>query len=188
MNKVILIIAAAALGLIFATSFDGCSRRKIVTSIDSTSYLNRQIEALRAKLKDRKVYHDTIREIRTAYRNRLLQVDRWIYDSTRNILCDSFAGGSKDSTCFRILARRLATAEFADAVIPIYQRQREEDSLQIGYLMQLDSLHSELNTAHLKKQKVLEGEIVQAKKESRKKAVKMGLGGLLGGFIVGVVL
>ena len=133
---------------------------------------------------DKTKFRDTFTRIRTEYRNRILQTTLWVYDSTRNQLCDSFAGGATDSVCFRILVRRLVAERYERDLNAVYQAQREEDSSQIAFMFELDSLTTE---AHLSEVKGLKGEIVQAKRKSGRKAVKFALGGALVGFILGKI-
>jgi hypothetical protein len=179
------VIAAALSGILFILAMEKCNTKPVV-SVDSTSYLKDQIDALRNYIPKR--YTDTIQLVRDRYRDRILQVDRWVYDTVRNILCDSFAGGKKDTACQRFLARRLATSELNATLIDVYQSQRTEDSLQIGVLMKLDSLNSELTRGLEIKLKAKDGEILQAKKDSRRNGLKIGLGGFVAGALIGIIV
>lgn len=176
MNKGVYIICLlAAVAIIFAMR-DGCQSKPNPTLVETIKYLHDTVYRYQPAK-----YRPAIIQIRTEYRDRILQTERWIYDSTWSNVCDSFANGQTGELCQRILVRRLLSGERDSQLIGIYQSQRTEDSLQIGMMFKLDSLTSE----HLK---LKDGEIAQAKKEGRRKAAKFGLLGLLVGFVGGAVL
>lgn len=54
--------------------------------------------------------------------------------------------------------------------------------------MNLDSLNSEVITAHQNNERALKGELVQAKRHGRREAAKIGFLGVVTGLIVGVFL
>lgn len=172
----ITVISAVAAGVAFILAGKSCNKPVKPTLIETIKTLHDTVYRYQPAK-----YQPAITKIRTEYRDRILQVDRWLYDSSGNILCDSFAGGKKDTSCFRFLARRLATGELNAALIPIYQMQRTEDSLQIGYMFKLDSLLSE-------ELKSKDGEIARAKKDNRRNGLKIGFGSFVVGALIGIIV
>lgn len=175
-TRAVWVVCIAATVIVVFAMRDGCQSKPNPTLVETIKYLHDTVYRYQPAK-----YQPAITKIRTEYRDRILQTERWIYDSTWNNVCDSFANGQTGEMCQRILVRRLLSGERDSQLIGIYQAQRTEDSLQIGMMFKLDSLTSE----QLKLQK---GEIAHEKKQGRKKAVKFGLLGLLVGFVGGAVL
>lgn len=145
--------------------------------------IEKQIQKLRDTVYAYRIdkFHDTFTRIRTAYRDRILETQRWVYDSTWSNVCDSFADGQSGEMCQRILVRRIVTGQRDSVLVGIYQSQRTEDSLQIGYLMKLDSLNSEALRAAQKPSRASD---YQNRGDRLKQVGKIALSAIVG-FIIG---
>lgn len=126
-------------------------------------------------------FRPTIKEIQTRYRTLLDTVERITYDSTWSNICGSYGLSEEKQSCQRQVVRRLLSGDRDSALLSVYQSQRAEDSMQIGYLMKLDSLNSEALKSLQNGSKVSEH---HSRVDRLKQAGKIALGTIVG-FIVG---
>jgi hypothetical protein len=134
---------------------------------------------------DKTKFRDTFTRINRIYLVRRDSIRLWLAkDSSWDNVCKIIGADSANGNCRYLVLERAEAAKRGEALIPVYQAQRTEDSSQIAAMFELDSLTTE---AHLSEVKGLKGEIVQAKRKSGKKAVKFALGGALVGFILGKI-
>lgn len=135
------------------------------------------------KLYDRTKYRDTIYSLTTRYRTRIDSVRIWVGEnSTWDSVCEiAGVSGQREVDCMRLLLSDHIRAEYQDTLMAVYRLQRSEDSAQIGYLMQLDSLNSVALREAQKPSKVSD---YQTKGERLKQAGKIALSAIVG-FLVG---
>ncbi len=174
-NRILVgIMAVAAIVMATIAIRDGCR---------PATQIEKQIQKLRDTVY---AYTDTgftrtVTRINTVYRQRLVEVQKWVFDSSWRNVCDSFANGETMEGCQRMVVRRLIAGERDSGLLFLYQRQRTEDSLQIGYLMKLDSLNSEALRAAKKPSKVSD---YQNRGDRLKQVGKIALSAIVG-FVVG---
>lgn len=171
----ITVISAVAAGVAFILAGKSCNRPVKPTLIETIKTLHDTVYRYQPAK-----YQPAITKIREHYRVLLDTVERWTFDSTWRDVCRMLPDSQEGESCQREVVRRIISGRRDSELIGVYQNQRTEDSLQIGYMFKLDSLMSE-------ELKSKDGEIARAKKDNRKKAGKFALGGFLSGALIGVL-
>lgn len=179
-NTLVTTICIAAALVVCTILFKECGKSgPSITKIETTKYLHDTVYKY-----DKNKFRDTFTRIRDRYRVLLDTVERFHYDSTWGYVCRMLPDSQTGEGCQREVVRRLISGRLNEELIGVYQNQRFEDSSQIAFMFQLDSLTTE---AHLSEVKGLKGEIAQVKRKSGRKTVKFALGGALVGFILGKI-
>lgn len=179
-NRILVGIMAIAT-IIMATIAirDGCQKR-----VETKTEV--QIQKLRDTVYAYKTAHytDTITLVKTRYRIRIDSIREWLNsNSSWESICREIAPEADTLGCRSILVQAYYKSLYLDTLVGIYHQQRTEDSLEIGYLMKLDSLNSEALRAAQKPSKVPD---CQNRGDRLKQVGRIALGAIVG-FIIGKI-
>jgi len=124
---------------------------------------------------------DTIYKIRQRYGYITDSVTRWVYDSTWDNVCRSFADSGTKECCQREVVRQLLSGQLNAALVNEYQNKWEKDSLWIQEALKLDSIKTDRISNLIKK-----NEQLSTKKQRTKRLAKIGhfAAGLLGAIMI----
>lgn len=178
LNRILVAIMCLCAGFAIGIGmYEGCKKTP-------KSAVITEIKRLRDTVYAYKIAHykDTFKMVTTKWNLRIDSVRTWLDTSYKwDTLCQSLYGCEDGLDCRVMVVQTSFKAARDRELIGVYQAQRSEDSMQIGYLMQLDSLNS---VALISTQTELDKTRHQTKGERLKQAGKIALSAIVG-FIVG---
>jgi hypothetical protein len=124
---------------------------------------------------------DTIYKIRQRYGYITDSVTRWVYDSTWDNICRSFADSVGKEGCQREVVRQLLSGQLNAALIGEYQNKWAQDSAWIQEALKLDSIKTDRISNLIKK-----NEQLSTKQKRGKRIAKIGhfAAGLFGAIMI----